>query len=50
MGIAYGIVTVWASAAGLWAALPFLLLLHVGFLSSGVRGLREHRRNMGVAS
>ncbi|MEM9174603.1 MAG: glycosyltransferase [Myxococcota bacterium] len=36
LGLTYGGVAIWATLTGLWAAVPFLVLLHVGFLGSGL--------------
>ena len=44
IGILYGIVALWACMTRLWVAVPFLFLLHVGFLSNGIHRWREHRR------
>lgn len=43
LGAGYGLVLLWALARGLWVALPFLLLLHLGFLTSALWSLREQR-------
>ncbi len=41
MGLAYGVVLIWAASRQLWMALPFLLLLHAGFLTSGISSIRS---------
>lgn len=43
LGLFYGGVLLWLAAMGLWWALPFMLLLHAGFLGSGLLGLLERR-------
>ncbi|UTW46679.1 glycosyltransferase [bacterium SCSIO 12696] len=40
LGVVYGGVLVWALAQQLWLALPFLLLLHIGFLSTAISSIR----------
>ncbi len=43
MGISYGVILIWAFTHQLWLALPFLLLLHIGFLNSGISSIRALR-------
>ncbi|MCV6604667.1 MAG: glycosyltransferase [Porticoccaceae bacterium] len=40
LGLVYGGVLIWALSQQLWLALPFLLLLHVGFLSTAISSIR----------
>ncbi|MGS2722874.1 glycosyltransferase [Porticoccus sp. GXU_MW_L64] len=40
LGCVYGVVLVWALWQQLWLALPFLLLLNIGFLSTAISSIR----------
>lgn len=44
LGLAYGVVVIWAIANQLWPALPFLVLLNIGFLSTGIASVVTAQR------
>jgi len=48
MGLSYGIVFIWAVYQQLWQALPFLLLLHIGFLSSSISSIKGLQQRASV--
>lgn len=44
LGTLYGLVFIWACSQQMWAAIPFLLILHVGFISSGISSIKSMRQ------
>ena len=41
LGLFYGMILIWACSQQMWASIPFLLLLHVGFITSGIGSIKS---------